>query len=583
MKKAAGAWEMHAVCLLLAGAMCLLPFLIPYHQLPVLSFYPEWLAVGLGACAALGALASRGAPASAFPSPAQWLAAVALYFAARMAGAEPGYPQTSLLAARYAVYAVLMLWLGAQLANALGRDRVAIVLAAGLLAGAIANALAGAIQFYGRPLFLEDLVAELHGRRAYGNLAQPNLYANYLAVGQTALLFLWTRFRIPAGCAVPIAVLLAVGSALSGSRGALVFAGWIALIAALGARIHPGLGDGRLKPAAYLVAACILVAHFGVPWINDALGLGRAGEGTFERLEALPGQAVEPRWHIFSLGWRVFGTAPLLGVGIGRFPGAAFEAGLAPDLTRAGEVLTSPHDLPLHLLAEAGIAGFALVLASLVAWARRVARALPGSGLPAWWLVAATGVELIHSSFEFPLWSANFLGMTALLMGVCAALAASPRPMSGPGRLASIGSCVALLLVLAVLLRDYVRLDTTRVTGASTMALAGPADARRDAATLRELRRGLLGPLAELWIFSGTPPGRGDLDGDLAMSARVATFWPSNAVIVRRAVLLALAGEDGKARSLLGRALLTFPHSRAATVAMLESAVPADPRALQPL
>jgi len=41
-----------AVALLLAGTMCLLPFLVPYHQQPVLSFFPEWLAAALGAAAA---------------------------------------------------------------------------------------------------------------------------------------------------------------------------------------------------------------------------------------------------------------------------------------------------------------------------------------------------------------------------------------------------------------------------------------------------------------------------------------------------------------------------------------------------
>ncbi|MGW8271462.1 MAG: hypothetical protein ACWGNS_13475, partial [Burkholderiales bacterium] len=57
--------------LLLAGSVCLLPFLIPYHQQPVLSFYPEWLAVALGVAAAATLLASRRlAPEAALPAPA---------------------------------------------------------------------------------------------------------------------------------------------------------------------------------------------------------------------------------------------------------------------------------------------------------------------------------------------------------------------------------------------------------------------------------------------------------------------------------------------------------------------------------
>ena len=44
-----------AIGLLLAGSLFLLPFLIPYHQQPVLSFFPEWLAAALGIAATLAA------------------------------------------------------------------------------------------------------------------------------------------------------------------------------------------------------------------------------------------------------------------------------------------------------------------------------------------------------------------------------------------------------------------------------------------------------------------------------------------------------------------------------------------------
>ncbi|HZF26541.1 MAG TPA: hypothetical protein VEZ88_09800, partial [Steroidobacteraceae bacterium] len=204
----------HAVGLLLAGAMCLLPFLIPYHQLPVLSFYPEWLAAALGICAALVVLAWRGVALVSVPAPAVWLIAFAVYLLVRMADPGQAYPQISLLAAFYVLFAALMIWLGAQLARALGVERVAQVLAGLILAGAFANALAGAIQFYGRPVLLEDVVARLNGNRAYGNIAQSNLYANYLALGQSALLFLWLRLRKGTAYALATAVFLAAASAL---------------------------------------------------------------------------------------------------------------------------------------------------------------------------------------------------------------------------------------------------------------------------------------------------------------------------------------------------------------------------------
>src|SRR2546430_4341010 len=54
--------------LMLAGSLCLLPFLLPYHQQPIPSFFPEWLAAALGIAAALTLLVGRGVTAVSFVS-----------------------------------------------------------------------------------------------------------------------------------------------------------------------------------------------------------------------------------------------------------------------------------------------------------------------------------------------------------------------------------------------------------------------------------------------------------------------------------------------------------------------------------
>jgi O-antigen ligase len=568
--------------LLLAGSLCLLPFLLPYHQPPILSFSPEWLAAALGVAAALTLLVGRSVPAASLPVPAYWLIAFAVFLVAQAASGGHAYPQLPMLAALYVLYAVLMIWLGAQLAAGLGIERVAVVLATFLLIGALANSLAGVIQFYGRPRLFEDVIAELHSSRAYGNIAQANLYANYLALGEGALLFLWMRARMRTAYALPALALLLLGGALSGSRGAALYALWYAALGLLALRVRDDKEAGRLKFAAYGVAVAALSAYFAVPWLNDVLHLGPPGEGTLDRVLASPGEHAEPRMKAWLIALRAFIGAPLAGVGIGEFAGAAFKSGLDPSLTRIGEVWTSPHNLPLHLLAETGLVGAVLVLGALCVWGWQAARRYwTDRQVASWWLIAAVGIEIIHSLTEFPLWSAHFLGVTALLMGIWAGPGRSPA-VSRTSGIGAGAACAVLSVVLAIMLRDYMRLDATRITG-TTVTLTAATQAQQDAATMRELTHGLLAPLAELWIVIGAPLDRNKLAEKLAMSERVVRYWPAHAVVARRAVFLAFDGKAENARSLLARALATFPHRLDATILVLEQARTADPGAIEPL
>jgi hypothetical protein len=100
---------------------------------------------------------------------------------------------------------------------------------------------------------------------------------------------------------------------------------------------------------------------------------------------------------------------------------------------------------------------------------------------------------------------------------------------------------------------------------------------------MRALARGPLAPTAELWIFLGAPLDRADLAERLKMSERLARYFPSNAVIVRRSVLLAFDGQAFVARSLLAHVMRSFPHRCKASVLILEQALAADRDAIEPL
>jgi hypothetical protein len=578
--------EVRAVSRLLAGSLCLLPFLLPYHQQPILSFQAEWLAAALGIAAILAALSERGSAFTTVPLPAILLLAFSFFLAAQVFLGKPVYPQLPVMGAFYALYAALLVWLGAQLAAGAGIERSAGVLAAGLLIGALANAAAGVIQFYGLPELLRGIVDELHDdpqhNGVYGNIAQPNLYANFLALGGTALLYLRQRGGLRAVYALAAAALLAWGCALSGSRSALLYPLWFIALGTLAGRLHAGVDARRLEFATYGLATMMLAAQVAIPWFNHLLELGPANQGALERAVQISGSNADGRWQAWLLALRVFADAPLSGAGIGEFAGAAFGIGLAPEMA-PGQVWTSPHNLPLQLLAETGALGGFLALAALCAWCWQAGRRYFAASQPTmWWVVAAVGIELIHSMVEFPLWNAHFLGVTALLMG----LGTAPGTVSGAAsrlsRIAAAGICLVLAFALALLLRDYLRLDATRATGTS-MTLASPADTARDAAVMRELAQGLLAPTTELWIFLGAPLDRSELAGRLRMSERVARYFPSNSVIVRRSVLLAYDGQTAEARSLLARALRSFPQRCQETRSILQQARAADPNAIEPL
>jgi len=142
--------------------------------------------------------------------------------------------------------------------------------------------------------------------------------------------------------------------------------------------------------------------------------------------------------------------------------------------------------------------------------------------------------------------------------------------------------CVALATGLALSLRDYVLLNVTQVTGTST-TLASRGDAQRDAKTIGALAQGIFAPVAETRIVLGYPLEQPADPEIIAMSARVMRYWPSSAVAVRRALLLAQAGKPEEAGKLIDRAVRAFPTRCSAMRATLERARLANPAAIEQL
>jgi hypothetical protein len=179
------------------------------------------------------------------------------------------------------------------------------------------------------------------------------------------------------------------------------------------------------------------------------------------------------------------------------------------------------------------------------------------------------------------MWSAHFLGATALLMGTLAGVPAQPLRGAVLHRLVSAATCAALAGILVLGLRDYWRLDLTRVTGAGS-TLPGAA-AKQEVEMLRQFSHGLLAPMAEFWLCVGAPLNRDDLVLKLRWSERVMHYFPSNAIVVRRAIFLALDGRENDASRLIDRLAHPSPEARQKSLALLQLTESADQAVIAPL
>jgi hypothetical protein len=212
--------------------------------------------------------------------------------------------------------------------------------------------------------------------------------------------------------------------------------------------------------------------------------------------------------------------------------------------------------LLLQLLAETGVVGTIPIAAGLGSWLWRQSR---GSVTPErWWILALVGVELIHSMIEFPLWYSPFLGVLALLSGL------------GEGgwialRLQRLipASAFAIVAVSAVILvrtwQDYSKLWPWLYV--SLGIRGGQAELLQPYTkeVLDQLGRSLLVAYMDMPASGMIGLNRDNLQAKIAFHERVMRFSPTPDVVYRQVLLLAIAGRDTEANTLLDRAMRLYP------------------------
>jgi O-antigen ligase len=475
------------------------------------------------------------------------------------------YFNQALLYILYLLFVALMMLLGAKLRTCFGVEKLAAALAAFLLVGAELNALIGVLQHYQLHTPLDAVVVMQISASVYGNLAQPNHFADYIALGLVSLGLLFHQRKLRSSHVILLAVPLLFVLTLSGSRSS-----WLYMLAIVGLAWWLARRDVTLRPL--LRYSALLVVGFGLMNLLVQMSFmtgADSGTDTLQRLIANNGGDTNGsiRLHLWYEACLIFMQAPWLGVGFGQFAWHHFE--LLPVL-RAGNIsglYNNAHNLVFQLAAEAGLAGLLALFVPLGIWFHGQRGVKPGAAY--WWGYASLGVLAIHSLLEYPLWYAYFLAVAAVLLGM---LDETHYRLSVL-KLWKISLLSILLLGFVTLIHLYG--DYQRLKGTSAIASASDATEanRRIRQNLLAVQGGsLLSPYAEMMILSLAEVNADHIKQKIALGNNVMHFDPIATAVYRQAYFLAQDGQLDAARQLLDQAIWSYPGNSEARNLLLNLA-----------
>jgi O-antigen ligase len=558
------------ISLTFVGLMWVLPFLYYYHAYPLTTFYQEWGAGMLGLCAMPLLLTARywrepEVPRIVLLPIGLLLLLMVQFFVGRM-----DHFDQLMLVAMYFMFAALLMMLGQCLRQELGLPALATVLAVFLLVGAELNTAAGILQHYQWNTFLNPVVTVKISSAVYGNTAQPNHYADYLALGLISLGLLYAGRSLRSWQVALLAAPMLFVMVLSGSRSS-----WLYLLGVAGLAFLWQRRDGSLRSLWHYSLA--LVLGFGlmhlvvqIPWLQGATG-------SITTTERLLGDNASGgiRLHLWREAALMFARFPLLGAGFGQF--AYQHLQLAAELRNPAitGLYNNAHNLVMQIAAEAGLAGLAVLLGSLGLWFWHAIVRGARFTLHHWWGYAILAVLAVHSLLEYPLWYAYFLGVAAFLLGMFDATTHSLE-LRTVGRVA-VGAMLLLGLVSLVQeLRGYRQLE--RALALHRMVANDTSFTQRKRDQLMAVYDyPLLTSYADLFIANTLEPSSERLSAKLRLNERALHFVPLATLAYHQAWLLALSDRPAEARTQLQNAIWAYPAEYATARTELDELVRKDP------
>jgi len=527
--------------------MGILPFLWTVHDYPLASLQSE-----LVACICLAfALISCGQlekcePVVNWPLPALLLA-LAAGAALQAAFGSLSYPQ---MAIRFVLFILTMLaaYLLGRRILAIGRGRdVMDWFCAAVLIGGIYSTFVQWLQLFDLEIFPSWAAVvfkdtELQ-KRPFGNLAQANHLATYLALAMLSALYLGIR-ALPAWSPPVALFLLSAGIALAGSRMGATF-----LIVVIALHFAPSALRPSRSSARWLGAAFLSTGY------ATGLGAVRLTVGQFDTLSRFGQDTFPVRLEMWKEAWRISMQHPLFGIGVGQFPTGQYWVAVAGPYTFPS---VNCHNLVLQLAAEFGwLAAIAAVTVGLN-WAvrdlrRRLREPVPAMAFFSLLLIA------IHSMLEFPLWHLYFAIPAALLFALGESDPSQSKPLAIQRTLPMAG--IAMLFVAIA-----INLDFSGVAEASKPFFLDAKNIRKlqpeDALAVMSVADSrLFRPEVERLLLDLRHPPDEDTVLPLERAGRVLATLPTPEIISRYIVYLAQAGRVDEALVHVGR-LRVFASAR---------------------
>jgi O-antigen ligase len=540
------------ISLLLIGLMWVFPFLYYRHENPLTTFDQEWWCALLGLLALTLLIASDYWQRPEIPRIAQLPAALIGIVLLQVTLGKVAYFDQALLYILYLLFASLLMLLGARLRAYFGIETLSAALALFLLIGAELSAFIGVLQHYKWHTLFDAVVVMQTSPGIYGNLAQPNHFADYIALGLASLGLLFQQRKLNPAYVFLLAVPLLFVLTLSGSRSSLLYLLLMVLLAWWSSHRN-------IKTRALLVYSAMLLAGFGLMQLIVQIPFlyGSANDTTsVQRLLAYNSggdTSGSIRLYLWREAWLMFTQSPLLGVGFGQFSWHHFQ--LLPSLKASyiSGLYNNAHNLVFQFAAEAGIAGLAALFVSLGIWINGLRRVPPSASL--WWGSAVLGVLAIHSLLEYPMWYTYFLAIAAVLMGTFD----ETRYRFAQHQFWRFS--LALILFLGLLSLIQMRHGYQKLKDTLSIPISSENSKSRLRDGLLSIQHGgsLLSPYAEeiFLLYADVNPDY--IKQKLALGSNVMHFAPTANAVYRQAFFLAQDGQLDRAKQLLEKAIWSYP------------------------